>query len=135
MCIRDRGEGAQRVLDAVAELPRNFFGNVDRVLRHEIDADALRSDQAHDLFDLVDERGRRIVEQQMRFVKEEDELRLVGIADLGKRLEHLGQQPEQEGRIKLRTGHQLVGGKDVHIAAALVVALDHICLLYTSRCV
>src|SRR3546814_4486672 len=62
----------------------------------------------------------------MRLVEEEDQLRLVGVADLGQRLEHLGQEPEQEGRIELRARHQLVGGEDVHIAAALVVALDHV---------
>src|SRR3546814_5305815 len=90
-----RGESAQRVLNAVAELARDILGNVDGVLRHEIDADALRADQAHDLLDLFSERGRRIVEQQMRLVEEEDELRLVGVADFGKRLEHLRQQPEQ----------------------------------------
>ena len=35
------GEGAQRVLDAVAELGGDLVGNVDRVLGDEIDADAL----------------------------------------------------------------------------------------------
>src|SRR3546814_14052509 len=79
-----------------------------------------RSDQAHDLLDLFSERGRRIVEQQMRIVGEEDELRLVGVADFGKRLEHLRQQPEQEGRIELRDRHQFVGREDVDIATAIL---------------
>src|SRR3546814_11987108 len=52
-----RGESAQRVLNAVAELARDILGNVDGVLRHEIDADALRADQAHDLLDLFSERS------------------------------------------------------------------------------
>src|SRR3546814_3774538 len=54
-------------------LARDRLGHVDRVLRHEIDADALRADQADDLLDLVGQRGRRVVEQQMRLVEEEDE--------------------------------------------------------------
>ena len=48
-----RREGAQRVLDAVAELPEHRVGNVERILRDEIDADALRADQPHDLLDLL----------------------------------------------------------------------------------
>src|SRR3546814_20566285 len=47
-------------------------------------------------------------------------------SDLGQRLEHFGQQPEQEGRIKLRARHQLVGGEDVDVAAPLLVAADHV---------
>src|SRR5579885_305223 len=47
--------GAERMLDAVAELGEHGFGDVDRVLRHEIDADAFRADQPHDLLDLLQE--------------------------------------------------------------------------------
>ena len=44
---------------------------------------------------------RRLVEQQVCLVEEEDELRLVDIADLGERLEQLGEQPHQRGREEL----------------------------------
>ena len=97
-----RREGAQRVLDAVAELPEHGVGNVRRVLRHEIDADAFGSDQAHDLLDLLDQRGRRVREQEMRLVEEKDEPRLLGIANLRQPLEELGQHPEQKRRVQLR---------------------------------
>jgi hypothetical protein len=40
-CLVARRKGVQLVLDAVVELPGNGVGNVDRVLRDEIDADAL----------------------------------------------------------------------------------------------
>ena len=46
--------GAQRMLDAVAELGQHRFGHVERVLRDEIDADALGADQADHLLDAVD---------------------------------------------------------------------------------
>src|SRR5438067_6070027 len=46
-----RGEGAQGMLHPVAELPGDFLGNVNRVLRDEIDADALGADQPHHLLD------------------------------------------------------------------------------------
>ena len=35
------------------------------------------------------------------------------IADLGQHLEQFAQQPQQEGRIELGCGHELVGGEDV----------------------
>ena len=107
-------EGAQRVLHAVAELAEHRLGNVERILRHEIHADAFRADQAHHLLDLVEQRLGRLVEQQVRLVEEEHELRLLRVADLGQLLEQLGEQPQQEARIELGRIHQLVGGEDVH---------------------
>ena len=81
------------MLHTVAELPENFPGDIVRELRAEIDADSLRPDDAHNLFDAVAQRRRRILEQQMRFVEYEDELRLVEIPDFGQALEQLGQEP------------------------------------------
>ena len=53
-----RREGAQGVLDAVAELAEHLVRHVERVLRDEIDADALGADQAHHLLDLLQQRLR-----------------------------------------------------------------------------
>ena len=91
-----RRERAQRVLHAVAELAEHFFRNVDRVLRDEVDADALRANEPHDQLDLLEQRRRSIGEQQVRFVEEEHELRLFRVANLRQMLEQLGQQPQQE---------------------------------------
>jgi hypothetical protein len=91
-----RREGTQRVLHAVAELRQHGVRHVERVLRHEIDADALGADQPHHLLDLLQQRLRRVGEQQMRLVEEEHQLRLVRIADLGHFLEQLRHQPQQE---------------------------------------
>ena len=121
-----RGEGAQRMLHPVAELPGNLLRNIDRVLGHEKDADALGPDQPDDLFDLVFQRLWRVVEQQMGLVKEEDQFRLCRIADFRQRFEQFGKQPEQKGRIEFRAAHQLVGGEYIDIAAALIVAFDEI---------
>ena len=85
----------------------------------EVDADALRADQADDLLDLLEERLRRVVEEEMGLVEEEDQLRLLGIADLGQVLEQLREQPEEEGRVEARRLHQLDGGEDVDDAAAV----------------
>src|SRR3546814_12686488 len=71
-----------------------------RIVRDEIDADALGPEQAHHLFHLVQQGLWCILEQQMRLVEEEDQFRLVGIAHRWKRLEQLRQQPEQEGAVE-----------------------------------
>jgi hypothetical protein len=97
-----RGEGAQGVLDAVAELAEDLFRHIQRVLRDEIDADALGADQADDLLDLVGQRLRRIGKQQVGFVEEENELGLVEVAGFRQLLEQFGEQPEQEGRVERR---------------------------------
>src|SRR2546430_820485 len=68
-----RREGAQRMLDAIAELTQHGLRHVEGVLRHEIDADTLGADEPHDLLDLVQQRLRRIGKEQMRFVEEEYE--------------------------------------------------------------
>ena len=76
-----RGEGAEGVLHAVAELAEDFLGDVDGVLRDEIDADAFRADEADDLFDFVFESFGDVVEEEVGFVEEEDEFRFVEVAD------------------------------------------------------
>lgn len=117
-----RRVGAQGMLDPATELSEHVLGQVARVLRDEIDADALRADQADNLLDLVDQRLRRIVEQQVGFVEEEDELGLVRVADLGEPLEQFSQQPQQEGGIQTRRVDQ--GGGIQHIYIAATVSAD-----------
>src|SRR6185312_15220028 len=90
------------------------------------DADALRADQAHDLLDLLQEHFRRLVEEKMRLVEKEDEFGLVGIAHFGKLLEQFGQKPQQERGVEPRIVHQLVGGENVHIAAAVAARAHQI---------
>ena len=114
------------MLHAVAELAQHSVGNVERVLRDEINADALRTDQPHHLFDLVEQRFRCFVEQQVCLVEKEDELGLVEVTHFGQMLEQLGQHPQQEGRIELGRIHQAVGGEDVDHTAALVVGLHEV---------
>ena len=80
-----RRKCAQRVLDAVAELPEDGVGNVRRVMRHEIDADTFRADEPDDLLDLLDKRAGASVEQEMRLVEKKDELGLSGSPISGSR--------------------------------------------------
>ena len=101
------------MLHPVAQLPKDILRHIRRVLGDEIDPHPLRPDQPRHLLHLGHQRLGRIVKQQMRLVKEEDELRLVRVAHLRQRLEQFRQQPQQEGRIKPRAVHQLVRRKDV----------------------
>src|SRR2546423_719622 len=82
-----------RVLHAVAQLCEHLIGHVDRILRHQINPDALRAYQPNDLFDLIEQRLWRIVEQQMRFIEKKHELGFWRIAGLWQLLEQLGQHP------------------------------------------
>ena len=100
--------------------------DVNRILSDEINPDALRADQPYHLLDLVHQRLRRIVEQQMRLVEEEHELGFRWVAGLGQFLEQLGQHPQQERRIQPRTLHQFVRGQDIDHAAAIPVGAHEV---------
>ena len=113
------GEGAQGVLHAVTQLGEHGVGNIERVLRHKINAHAFAAHQAHHEFNALDEHSRRFFEEQMRFVKEENELGFFQVAHLGQLFKEFRQHPQQEGGIEARAVHQLVGGQDVdHTPAA-----------------
>ncbi len=62
----------------------------------------------------------------MRLVEEENQLRLVDIADFRQFLEQLRQQPEQERRIELGIFHQLVRRQDIDDAAPLAVGAHEV---------
>ena len=100
-------ERPQRVLDAVAELGEDRRRDVGRRLGHEVDADALRADQPGGPLDLVHQRLGRVVEQQVRLVEEEAQLRLGQVARLGQALVQLGQHPEHERGEQARLVHDV----------------------------
>ena len=83
------GKRTQRVLYPIAQLAKHDIGNVERILANEINTHPLRANQSHHLLDLLFDRWRDVGEKQVRFVKEEDQLRLFWVADLGKVLEQL----------------------------------------------
>src|SRR5262249_31859973 len=98
-------KGAQRVLYAVAELTQYFIGNVDRILSDKINAHPFGSNQTNDLLGLVQQLFGCFVEEKMRLIEKENELRLRRIADLRQLFEQFREQPEQERGVKPRIGH------------------------------
>jgi hypothetical protein len=95
-------ERAQRVLDAVTELIKDGGGHVLRRLGDEEDADALGADQADGPLHRGEERLRRVREQQVHLVEEEDHGGLLSVADLGEPVAQLGEQLHQQGQEQLR---------------------------------
>ena len=79
------------MLEAVAHLAEDFVRHVVRELRAEVHANALGADQAHDLFDALLQRRRRIVEQQVGFIEYEYQFGLVEVADFRQVLEQLAE--------------------------------------------
>ena len=75
------------MLDTITQLTQHGIRNVERVLGHEINTHTLGADQAYHLLDLVDQRIRRIVKQQVRLVKEEHQARLFRVANFRQFLE------------------------------------------------
>ena len=120
------GKGAQRMLDAVAELAEDAFRHIGGILGDEPDAHPFRANQPRDLFDLADQGGRCAVEKQMRLVEEKGDLGFVGVADLGQLLEELGHQPQKESRIERRRIHQPLSGEDVDHPLARSIGADQI---------
>ncbi len=84
------------MLDPIAELGQHRRRHVGRRLGHEVDADALGADQPGGPLDLVHQRLRGVVEQQVGLVEEEAQLGLGQVAGLGQRLVQLRQHPEHE---------------------------------------
>ena len=78
-----RGVGAQCMLHAVSQLRQHGIGNIDGVLRHEVNAHALGAHEPHHQFDALQQHFGRGVEQQVGLVEEEHELGFFGIAHFG----------------------------------------------------
>src|SRR4029077_1243517 len=105
---------------------KNNCRNIERILADEVNSDAFGTDQSHHLLDFLSNCRLYISEQEVRFIKKDDELRFFRIANFGKILEQLRQHPQQKGRINFRRLlHQLVGSKNVDDTAS-ILRLDQI---------
>src|ERR1700759_5015356 len=62
----------------------------------------------------------------MRFIEEEDELWLLGIAHFRQAFKQFRKQPEQKGRVELRRLQQPVRRQQIHDAMAVAVRLQKI---------
>src|SRR5580698_606610 len=114
------------MLYPIPHLSQDIVGDVDGILRDEINADSLRADQAHNLLDLVAYHRRQIGKQQVSFVKEKYQLGFFRIANLGQPLVEFRQQPKQQRRIHSRRLDQLIRSENVDYATAIAIGLQHI---------
>ena len=102
------------MLYTVAKLAQHGVRNVERILADEVHADALGAHQPDNLLDLFQQRAGRFVEEQVRFIEEEDEFGLVAVADLRQLFKEVGQEPQQERGIQARRVQQSISRQDVH---------------------
>ena len=94
------GVGPQGVLDLVAQLAQDVVGNVGGGLGDEVDAHPLGADQAHHLFDLLEQGLGGVVEEQVGLIEEEDHLGLVQIPGFGEVFVEFGKHPQHEGGVE-----------------------------------
>src|ERR1700730_16809465 len=98
------------MLHPVSKLAQNDVRDIERILADEINPDAFRANQSHHLLDLLFHRRLDVSKEQVRFIEEENEFRLFGVANLGKSLKKLGEQPEEKRRVNFRRLlHELFG--------------------------
>ena len=112
------------MLDAVGQLGEHFVGDVARGLRDEVNAYAFRANELDHLDHLVEQFLRHAVEQQVRFVEEKHELRLVHVSYFWQRFEQLGEHPQEEHRVDLRALNELCGIQHVYVALAAFIARE-----------
>ena len=84
------------MLDPVPELREDGRRHVGRRLGDEVDPDTLRPDQAGGALDLLEQRLRGVVEQQVGLVEEEAQLWLGQVARLRECVIQLREHPEHE---------------------------------------
>ncbi|MNN14662.1 hypothetical protein D3C81_1277380 [compost metagenome] len=121
------GERTQPMLDAQAQLGQHGIWQVTWRLRDEVDPHALGANQPYHLLQAVLQCLGRAVEQQMRFIEEQRQYRLVGIATFRQLFEQFGQQPQQEGRIHLRRlVHQPAGIEQMDTPTAVTAGAQQV---------
>ena len=110
--------GPQAVLHPVADLAEHHIGQVGGLLRDEPHRHAFGADQTHHLLHLLQQGLGRVLEQQVRLIKEERQLGLVQVTRLGQQLIQLSEHPQHKGGIQQRVEEQLPALQNVHDAPA-----------------
>ena len=127
-------ESAKGVLDAIAEFAKDGVGNVLGILGDEEDADAFGADEADHLFDLFEQDGGHVIEEEVGFVEEENEFGFGEVADFGEVFEELGEEPEQKGAVDAGSEHEAVGGEHIDDAATGGIGLEEVVEVESRFC-
>jgi len=69
------------MLYPVAELTKDCIGHIERILGDKIDTNAFRTNQSYHLLNFIKQSFWWIIEKQVGFVKEEDNARIVRVAN------------------------------------------------------
>ena len=80
----------------------------------KINANTFGAHEFDHLLHLIDKALGGVFKQQMGFIEEEDEAGLVDIAGFGKGFEDFGEEPQEEGGIKLWRVHELGSIQHIH---------------------
>ena len=75
------------MLHAIPQLTQHNIRDIERILAHEINADAFGANQSHHLLNLLLDRRCDVREEQMRFVKKENQRRFFRVTNFRKILE------------------------------------------------
>src|SRR5690606_41513692 len=89
------------------------------LFRSKIHPHTFGANQPNNLLYLVNQRLGCIIEKQMRFVKKEDELRLIQVPDLRQVLIEFCEQPQQESSVKTRRLHEAVCSQYIDHSASV----------------
>ena len=107
------------MLQLVAQLCQYAFGYVGWLLGDKVNTDALGTDEADNLFNLIQKGLRCILKNQMSFVKEENHFGFIQIACFRHHFVELGKHPQQEGGVEQRMLEQFGSMQQVDNAAAV----------------
>ncbi len=110
------------MLHAMAELAEHVFRNIEWALADEVHAHAFGADQAHHLFYFFEQRLGRVVEQQVRLVEKDYQLRFFNIADFGQLFKEFGPDKRIIFAIPYEGEFTLIGTTDVEHDGAIGVA-------------
>ncbi len=114
-------------MNAQAQLRQHVIRQIRRRLGDEIHANTLGTNQTHHLLQAFLQRLGRVAEEQVRFIEEQRQQRLVSIAALGQLLEQLGQQPQQERCVNLwRLVHQPTGVEQMDASTPIGGGLQNV---------
>ena len=121
-----RRKSAQCMLHAIAQLAQNCFRHIQWVLGDKINPHAFRPNETDQQLHPLYEHFGRLIEKQVRFVKEEDQFGLFRVTNFWQLFKQFRQQPKQEGAVQSRRIHEFAGTQQIDDAFAFGIRLQKV---------